>query len=448
MIVKKWLSQRTGPMDLPLLLPALIVVYTLLFEWRGVFELPNLSFAGNLLKVAIPVFCLAFVLTLKPSFGNTGLKRYFQFFLLFCACGLLSCILSSDPREAFTQWCKYLPRFIFFSFIGLYLIKNGKMSATLMKCFVAIAVLTVIQYIFLEIADFNGLAGSFVLPTPRGYVYHGPYGILGQGWARMPFNNISFFRLYGFWLEPSTASGFLLSSAFFSEALYLRTKLSRWRTAAIMCFLGGAIATFSNTGYLIVGLTGLLEEIFLVKTGKHASGHLWKLAFFICVIGTALFGRMVVSRYYADNKDLRYLIGVRESVQDPYGGRFAAVRANLEALTASPLTVLFGVGFKIPVKDSPYSSASAPLLWLVFTGVTGLLVLALREWQLVAEIGKHFFSSVYALRISQAWLAAFISNLIYGDLMTPFYLITVVIVFSSLYANGLDAGKVTAAPAI
>lgn len=427
------------------LLLVLVVAYTLVFEWRVIFELPSLAFAGNLIKAAIPVFCLALLLVSRPVPGSPALRRYLLFFAVFMAWGLLSCLLSHSLGESLVQWVKYLYRLFFGFFICLYLLKDEAMAERLMKLFVVIGVLAVLQYLCLEIADFNGLAPAFPLPTPRGGHYHGPLGILGHGWARVHFGDISFFRLYGFWLEPSTASGFLLATAFFSEALYLRTKLKRWRACAVACLLGGG-ATFSNTAYLAMGLAGLLEEAYLVKTAGHARKHMWKLVFFSGIIAAAVFGRAVVAKYYSDNRELRYLIGVRESVEDPYGGRFAAIRANLDVVSRSALTAVMGAGFRVPVQDSPYSSAAAPMQWLVFTGIMGLLILGLREAQLITQIWKGIFSSVYTLRMSQAWLAAFVSSLIYGDLMTPFYQILVAIIFMQLYSDKLREGGSSRAP--
>lgn len=423
------------------LLLAMIVGYTMLFEWRGVFELSNYVFAANFLKTFIPVSCALFVISTKLPFKHAAAKRYVVVFFVFLLWGLFSCLFSSELSESLVQWVKYLYRLFFCFFICLYLIESEQTVERLMKFLVAIAVLTVIQYIFLEISDFNSLSAGFILPTPRGGVYHGPYGILGHGWARVHFQNISFYRLYGFWLEPSTASGFLLASAFFSEALYVKTKQKIWRIGGVLCFLGGGVATFSNTAYLAVGAAGLLEEAFWVKTGKHTRQHLFKVIFFVFVILTAIFGRYFVAKYYSDNKDLRYLIGVRESVQDPYGGRFSAVKANIAAVSGSAREALCGIGFRVPVKDTPFSSASAPIQWFIFTGTIGILLLGFREFQLMGEIYKNVFSSIYVLRVSQAWLVAFISNLIYGDLMGPFYFITVAIVFSYVCRSKLGTAR-------
>ena len=318
---------------------------------------------------------------------------------------------------------------------GIYLPKNEDVAEKLMKAFVAISVFTVVQYLLLGLATAGGLVQSFDASVARGGTYYGPYGILGLGSANVYFDALGFsvWRLCGFWLEPSTASGFLLASSFFSEIIFLQTKKKLWKISGILCFLGGGFLTISNTAYLAVGATLLLGEVFWLKMGKHVGRHLVKVCFFLFVITAAVLGRYIVAEYYGDNLDLRYLIGVRDSIDNPYGGRLETMQLNIENVSQSPLTKLWGVGFRTPGKDEGLTSASAPIQWYMYTGIIGVLLLILREFQLVRDILKTIFNSPYTLRVSQAWLAVFVLNLSYGTLMSPFYFVTVVLVF--YYAN-------------
>jgi len=316
------------------------------------------------------------------------------------------------------------------------MLKNEYVKETIMKLFIGIAIFTVIQYVFLEIVTFLGLGESFNLSTHRGGIYYGPWGLLGQGSGNVYFKSwgFSLYRIYGFWLEPSTAAGFLLASAFFAEAIFLQTKQKIWKIAKFICFIGG-IATFSNTAYLCIGGAGLIGELFYLKTSKNRKFfHLNIFLLFTVLSFFAIFGRYFVAKYYADNIDLRYVVGVRDSVKDPYGGRIDLLNSNLAKVKEN---ALLGMGFRIPGKNEQgrgYEvSAFAPLYWLTFTGIIGIILLMLRELQIINAIAKNIFSSVYILRVSQSWLVLFISNLSYGTLMSPFYFITVAIVFSSIY---------------
>jgi hypothetical protein len=414
----------------------MICAYAMLFEWRSIFERPYFIFTANLLKAIIPAIFTLLLLKIKRFSGYPALRSYVLFFFLFMVWGLASSLLSSELNECIAQWLKYAPLFLFCYFICLYALINDHAMGMIMKSFVYISIFTSMQYIILVVVSFYGPADIFNNPTIRGGLYRGPFGLLGQGSGSVYFSqiNLSLFQLYGFWLEPGNAAGFLLASAFFADIIFLQTKQKIWKIAKFICFIG-CIATFSNTAYLCIGMIGLLGELFNFKTSKNRRFfHFTIVVLFIIFSFAAVFGRYFVAKYYADNFDLRYVAGVRNSVKDPYGGRIELFNSNLADLKANPL---LGKGFRIPGKDEHgrgyVVSSHAPGYWLAFTGIIGIMLLMLREFQLIKEIAKNIFSSIYILRVSQAWLAIFISNLTYGTLMSPFYLITVAIVFSSIY---------------
>lgn len=430
------LNIKTNSRNRSWLLLAMIGVYAMLFEWRSIFERPYFIFTANLLKTIIPAVFLLFILRVKRSSKYAVFRPYVLFFLLFLTWGLISSLFSSEFNECLVQWSKYVSLFFFCYFICLYMFNNEYVKEIIMKFFIAIAIFTVIQYIILTVANFCWPVEIFNNPTHSGGLYRGPFGILGQGSGRVWFNDkkLSFFQLYGFWKEPSNAVGFLLASYFFAEIIFLQTKQRIWKIAKFACLIG-CIATFSNTAYLCIGMVGLLGQVFWLKVNKNMRFFRLAMALiFALLCFFAIFGRYFVAKYCADNVELRYAVGVRDAVNDPYGGRAELFKSNFVDLKVSPL---LGIGIRIPGKDEQgrgYAVSSHALgYWLIFTGIIGIILLMLREFQIIKAIVKNIFSSVYILRVSQAWLALFVSNSIYGTLMSPFYFITVAIVFSTIY---------------
>ena len=400
------------------LLVFIIGIYTMLFEWRSIFERPYFIFTANLLKFFIPVLFLLLILATKKYFKYSALKSYILFFILFMVWALISSLFSSKLNECVIHWAKYIPLFLFCFFICLYMQKNGYIKGMLMKFFIWIAVLTVIQYGVLTIVSFYGPVERFSNPKFLVNTYRGPFGLLGQGQGSVYFSpiNLSLFQLYGFWMEPSKAAGFLLTSAFFAEIIFLQTKQRVWKLAKFVCFIG-CVVTFSNTAYLCISMVGLLGGLFYLKTNKNRRFfNLIIVLFFIVLAFFAVFGRYFVAKYHSDNSDLRYIVGVRESIKNPYGGRIELFKSNLADVGARPL---LGVGCQIPGKNKQgdgYTVSSHALgYWLTFTGVIGLMFLMLREFQIIKIVAKNVFLSVYILRVSQAWLAFFVANFLYLD---------------------------------
>jgi len=423
----------------------IIVVYVMLYEWRSIFEVNCLVSFANFMKFIVPILLFIAVFTVKNIETSKFFKKYILFFALFMVGGFFSSLFSTEPKECMVQWSKFLFLFIFFFSIYRYLLCSEGAIDRLLKIFIVIAVLTVIQYILLEIVTFAGSLKSFDLPTHRGGIYCGPWGILGQGSGDVYFKSMGFslFRLYGFWLEPSNTTGFLLACAFFAESLFIKTKRLVWRIFGIISFCGG-ILTFSNTAYLAIAVVGVLGEIiYLRDVRSKKTAHCIALSFYVFLIIFAVFGRAIVAKYYPDNIDLRYVSGVRDAVDDPYRGRLELAKANFNHICK--LKDLFlGIGFRIPGQDAqgrgyPISS-NAPIYWFIFAGIIGLSFLILRELQVVKAVGKNIFSSILVLRVVQAWVALFVANLSYGTWMNPFYLITVAAVFLTMQhlKNGGD----------
>ncbi len=164
----------------------------------------------------------------------------------------MSSILSVERSESISQWLKFVPRLLFCYLMGTVLLRKMVVEG-IIKLLIIIGVVTVIQYVFLETAIKFGIGEFFRLDTHYGGNYYGPLGILGNATAEFSiFFQIPKFRLQGFWLEPSTAAGFLLSAYFLSQALYTSIKKIQWKIAGFAC-LGGGIFAFSNAGFFALG---------------------------------------------------------------------------------------------------------------------------------------------------------------------------------------------------
>ncbi len=443
-------------------LPFIIAIYVMLYEWRTVCELDLLLPIVNVIKAVVPFLLIIFMLKSKLAQENNPSRKYLFYFALFMGCGLCSGLFSMQQGECLIQWLKFLFLLGFCFFICTYLLKFEAAQDRLMKIFIVVAVFAVVQYIILEVVTFSGTLQKVDLLTNRGGIYCGPFGILGQCSGNVYFKSLGFslYRIYGFWLEPSTAAGFLLASAFFAEAAFIKTKQMIWRILGVVSFCG-SVLTFSNTVYLAIGVTGLLGEavFWKVKDSRKILRSIFIILYFLLII-FAVFGRAIVAKNFSQNIDLRYVVGVRDSIEDPYGGRIDLFKENFKVIADSKNEIsgalnktsgggldqnsyrifkdlAFGIGFRISGYDGQGRGVSvfpgALVMWFVFAGIFGLIFLLLREFQVVRHIAKNIFLSMYVLRISQAWLAVFIANLSYGSLMSPFYFIAVALVFSSVH---------------
>ena len=77
------------------------------------------------------------------------------------------------------------------------------------------------------------------------------------------------------------------------------------------------------------------------------------------------------------------------------------------------------------------SGGNALIGWLVYTGYIGLLILLLRELQVLVFSMKYSKDNKSVIYLTQAWIALFIQNLLYGNIMTPAYLLIIALIFSA-----------------
>jgi len=294
-----------------------------------------------------------------------------------------------------------------------------------MKLLVIIAVCTVIQYGFLEILSYMGLTSFDNLRTARGGSYYGPFYLLGNGTAEFShWYSVPKFRLTGFWLEPSTASGFLFMSLFLSLALYKATQKIQWILAGAACCVGGFYC-FANAGLFALGWSTLAGASVAILGKTNIRWSILLACFSIFLILFSLLGRTIAIKHFPTNKPILAITGVRGLLKlnlsegtaaDISVGRFDTSKIIIKTVANVP----FGIGLGIPGNDGfrPEVSSSAPFYWLLYTGIIGLLLLLLRELSLIIAIKKYMIQSSFIISIFQAWLVLFFQNMFYGTWMT------------------------------
>lgn len=296
-------------------------------------------------------------------------------------------------------------------------------------------------------------ANSIEIEVPRGGLFYGPFGILGNGNAQFSvFYVVPKFRLTGFWLEPSNASVFLFMAIFLAEALYITTQKKRWMVANVVCCVGGIMA-FANGGYFALGFALLTGQIIdFIRGNKNrallvvllrATVYHFLMATSIFLILFSIYGRYIVLEYVPSSKMLKAITGVRGELLIPIEEALTIDNTMVQrgqlakkCFDRSFYKTVIGDGFRIPGRDSKGRgvdvSGSAPMLWLYFTGIVGLIIVFLRESQVIGCFGSYFPPSTYQLRIFQAWIVLFFQNMAYGTWMTPLYFLLIALVFSSL----------------
>jgi hypothetical protein len=418
----------------PFFITAIIVIYALLYEW-AIFEADVLRTSVNAVKILIP--CLMLVIIPVGKSYSRPFRLFSLFFLLFMVWGLAPSLFAEEFQETISTWMKYAPRLLFAFLVGVYFLRQPGASVQLMKGFVVIAVLTVAQFVLLIIAYSFDLADPFFVSGIRA-IHLGPFGLLGNQNAVQRFAEIPFpvFRLTGFWHEPSNASGFLFAAFFLARVLHGIEKKLYWRVMSYVSLAGGFLA-LSNAGYLAIAAPTFFAALFMKKSGGKIV--------YVIVLGSlslglayfALQGRTLVQEQYSGSGELKALAGARAGTEiDPYGGRVELLQKSLEVLVRQP----FGIGIRIS-GEGHYedASASAPIQWLTYTGFIGLILILLREYQVLIVAIRYSKDSSLIMAASQAWLAIFTQHLAHGTWMTPQYLLLCILVLSTVYHTQRNA---------
>lgn len=447
----------------------MIIVYVILYEWVGIFDVGPIRPVVHVLKIVLPLSMLLFVSRLKPP-EYFPLKQFHLYFLLFMIWGMIPSAFSPFYQETMVQWAKFLPRLLFCYIVCIFLLQNPAFLSKIAKILVIIGVLTVIQYILMSIFYTSAEELAFKMPIPRGGRYYGPFGILGNGNAVIKINDEPIFRLTGFWLEPSTASGFMIMASSLAQVLNILLKQLRWKLASLVCLAGGVL-TFSNAAYVVIEgslFIGVFVSFMIahrdVKSFNSAEAKRKRLFYLaggislLLIMFFTLFSRSIVnsSDFLYQNSSLRYLAGVRTAVpirpdtppllvdssapSDIYGGRLKQAKKDILELFKNPL----GKGFRIPGRDYAGRgvdvSSSAILMWLVYTGFIGLLLLVLRDSQVIIVSFKEALHSPLTMALFQAWAALWIQNVFYGTWMNPVFFVSVAFLFTTIYHTANPAG--------
>lgn len=433
----------------------LIVSICVLYEWVGVFEVGTIRYVVYALKIMLPIILLMKMKSYSIP-RNKGYVKYLLFYVLFMLWAVISNAFSGAFLATMQEWLKYAIRLIACYAIAEHLYQREDRQIVIMKAFVIIAVCTVAQYALMQIGRETGIIGVYEMPIDRGGYYYGPYGIMGNGTGLLgtAIEGVRLIRLTGFWLEPSLTSGFLFMAMYLSMALRLLTKDKFWKYAPGICFVGGLL-TFSFAGYVALFATYAFGQAFyIVRVKKRRVLRAASIAICLAIAAGVLMVRTEAgNRYIADNYADYELIITMARIRS--GSKYLEGEAIDGERTSDAKRVVRGVknnilgyGMHIPGREINdevrEGSASAPFIWLLYTGYLGLVLLFLREYEVMKNGLRSALSSPYNLFIFQAYCVLFIQQLSYGTWMTPLFFTVVLLVF---FSNSTEAVKCTWATA-
>ncbi len=415
----------------------LAALYIFMMDWRF-FSSPEIKMVVNMMKIYIPIILLAICIYNRYLIPKC---RHFRTYLflgsIFLLWALIPSIFSDNPAECITEWSKYPPRLLFFFTISLLMFNDNKIAMLLAKILVYVGCFVVVQYFVANLFP-NHILGYHVAENHK-IIY-------------IPALSMSFNRLCSYWYEPSNASGYLFSMFFLSEGLYIYYSQRSFRVMQYICLIG-ALFCLSNAGYFCLGgavFFGMLIRRNALLT-RRVLLNFFLIGFAACTIVIALYGRAYIVENAIDSTLLQTILGVREvemnnytsrSTYDASDGRVALAEKNLQLIKEHP----FGVGVRIQgIRDSEgtgfaLASATSIILWLAFTGIPGVIILLMMQFLLVYIAFKKGVST-FQIKISQAWMALTLQNLVYGTWFTPFYFVLVGFIFISIF--GPNALKIS-----
>lgn len=420
---------------------SMIFVYVILYEW-GIFEVVPNSIIYPL-KMIIPALLLLFPIR-KVIKDNNYFNNFTLCYFLFILWGLVPSLFGGNPEESVEQWLKFISRFVFFIVVARFLIVRRDASIIVMKAFVITGLFSFVQYLLVWFFQLTDLFSFSTQEIGRG-IYYGPFGILGNVGSAMSFPGIpELYRFHGFWLEPSRASGFMFACYFIANNLYYLESKQIWKKSAYISLIAGFLC-FSNAGYLAIALALLFGVLINLLNGKISlTNFSFKVGTVFLLIFLAIFGRTYVANNFIDVDIARAIVGVRGGSctgttcggvnysVNPADGRLAIYNKNINIATNYPN----GIGIRVTGKydkQTTYrnSGGNALLEWLIYTGFIGLFLLIIRELQVFIYSYRYANKDPSVLFLAQAWIAMFIQNMLYGNLMTPAYLIIIALMFST-----------------
>lgn len=384
----------------------------------------------NGIKLLFPIVLLAYTGIKTSSFTKGFSGLYILSFGIFLIWAIVPTLFSGSLLE----WFKLLPRFLFFVGVVAFFTKRPDAFFLFAKLYIAYVLLALVQYFLIYLTE----AYSNTLLIEGVARVAGPFGLLGNVTSMMffPEATFPFVRLTGFWNEPSNASASAFAAFFLARFLANVEGGAFWRKSSYLCFLAGFL-TLSNAGYLAI--TGAILFGFIIKKELSYVKKLFKtLIFFpisILIVLIVFLGRNFVATYYPDNFILRALTGTRDlSINDYHGGRFTLLQNTFESVGET----VIGIGMQNTLHDGLVLSASAPVMWLGYTGVIGILLLFLRESILIIASRSLVRMQPSKLPLAQALIVIMIQHLSYGSWMNPNYFIFAAMILVCLKTSTLQ----------
>jgi hypothetical protein len=404
---------------------SLIVFYILLFEFR-IFEISYISYLINLLKIAIPITLFMVPTGKLVLIGN--IRKYIYFYIAFCFVTLISTLFSDYIYETFIQYLKIIPsRIIFVLALVKILYSYPHLIFKINKVLFSIAIITLLQYVLLHIAEQIINLPVFTLPgiAKNGIFLVGQFGIFGFKGSSYFLSSFSLTRLVGYWHEPSNASGFLFSAFFLG--LYIKKTLSKKKYLVYFPLIAG-VMTLSNAGYLALLVGGL---IYLSSLTKQKYLTIFLALFFSVFILITLFGRTIVANYFPENEYLKAATGVRKVNSkkniDYSGGRIDKYSNSLQYAIEHP----FGSGFRVTGKrkdgvGDKNASASAIFFILKSSGFIGIYLMIMMKIIVITPVIRFNFRRTQLtypayLYLGAAFAVVVTQNTIYGFWNSPYY---------------------------
>lgn len=425
-----------------ILIITLIILEIFLYEW-GIFEIGVIAPIVYTLKTYIPIFLGGIALLNRDARLPKYLVGYLLLFLLFSAVTLVACLLSSQFNESITQFIKVIPPRLFFIFsLCVLLYKYPDLITALNKILFVIAVFTFFQYFFAVLyVQLHPFEKTSLISESRGINFAGPMGLFGNINTQFAIFDVQYIRLTGFWLEPSNASGYMMSCFFLAKFVRAKVGTGIFKDIFYVLPLIGCLLCLSNAGYLTLAVS-LCTFIFL--SNRNPAASFVKILPFILILLIGLMGRELVYTFYPDNDYLKLVVGLRStdssSEVDFSDGRFDNYKLNFTKAAREP----FGTGLRIPGENNSgggdkTASASAFFYLLVYTGIMGLAItLCMKGLIFRTLIGNRTYAEEkrrLLIFMFSAWLCVTIQNLVYGNWMSLYYYylaIATIVLFSHL----------------
>ena len=271
----------------------LVVIEILLYDW-GFFELGYFRPIVNLLKILIPFFLFAIAGLTTGFVLNRSLKLYIIFFILFCMYVVVPTLFSNNFNESFVQYIKIIPSRLFFIIaIACLFSKDSRLMVSINKYLFYIGIFTFIQFFFaiyyVNIHPFEDTSNI----SDRGGAFAGPFGIYGNVVTQFILPTFQAVRLTGFWIEPSNASGFLISVYFIGLGIREDEKIKKSNFIFIIPLLAGLL-TLSSAGYISFAISFSIYHYLNRKKNKKTYITLI-ITFSILILG--IFGRFIYIKY-------------------------------------------------------------------------------------------------------------------------------------------------------